>query len=292
MFRSTGPIVTAVRLDESATEVLRQAVEIARHYSVKLYVCHVLPDLMAVRPLFPQLQLDNAFRSAEFEAEARQMLAARAGAFINPEGEDCEILIEYGTEHAAIIRVAERVGAGLIVVGHGSHEQTLSGISERVVRYAHCPVLVARPSRKGCVLAATDFSDPAAPAIHAASSEAKRRGRDLHIIHAFEIMRFSLAPGSMETLPSLPPPDICDEMQKALQKRMDSIVREFSAKSGLVVREAADIAILDATEDLPADLVVVGTHGRTGLSRIALGSVAEAVVRRALCSVLVVRMNA
>ena len=194
MFRTTGPIFTAVRLDPTATEVLRQAVEIARHYKTKLYVCHILPDLMAVRPLFPHLQPESAFRSAEFEAEARHSLVARVGAFINPEGGDCEVLIEYGSEHNAIINAAERIGAGLIVLGHGSREKGLSGISERVVRHAHCPVLVARPSRKGCVLAATDFSDPAKPAVDAAASEAKRRGLDLNIIHAFDTIKFSSRP--------------------------------------------------------------------------------------------------
>jgi nucleotide-binding universal stress UspA family protein len=285
MFRSTGPIFAAIRLDKTATEVLQQAAEIARHYKVKLYACHVLPDLMSVRPLFPNLQLDNAFRFAEFEAEARRLLVARVGAFINPNAGDCEILIEYGTEHSAIIEAAERVGAGLIVIGHGSQEQRLSGISERVVRYAHCPVLVARPSRKGCVLAATDFSDPAMPAIKAASSEAARRGQELNIIHAFDPNHPNGA------MPPILPPIFVDEMQQALQKHLDACVRRAAAKSGILVRNAADAAILDATESLPADLVVVGTRGRTGLSRLVLGSVAEAVVRGAGCSVLVVRLK-
>ena len=48
---------------------------------------------------------------------------------------------------------------------------------------------------------------------------------------------------------------------------------------------------MNAASELPAQLIVVGTQGRTGLSRIALGSVAEAVVRAAPCSVLVVRIH-
>ncbi len=63
MFSVTQPIFATVRLDETATEVLRQAAEMARHYRVKLYVCHVLPDLISVRPLFPHVQLDNALQN-------------------------------------------------------------------------------------------------------------------------------------------------------------------------------------------------------------------------------------
>ena len=63
----------------------------------------------------------------------------------------------------------------------------------------------------------------------------------------------------------------------------------FKAKGGGPLRDGpAAPAILSATSELPAQLLVVGTHGRTGLSRIALGSVAQAVVRAAPCSVLLV----
>jgi nucleotide-binding universal stress UspA family protein len=289
MFRISRPILAAIRLDETATEVLRQAVDLARHYRVKLYVCHVLHDLMSVRPLFPQLQLDNALRFAEFEATARSMMVSRVGAFINAEGSACELMIEYGTEHSAIIRAAERIGVGLIVVGHGSQEHRLSGISERVVRYAHCPVLIARPTRKGCVLAATDFSDPATPAVEAAASEAARRVEDLTIIHVIDMVPYVIAPDA--PLPGLLPVEFSDSMRRVLQEHLDSCVAHVSAKKGILADGPAKDAILDASDTLPADLILVGTHGRSGLNRLAIGSVAEGVVRGAVCSVLVVRLH-
>lgn len=289
MFRSTGPIFAAVRLDEAANEVLRQAVEIARHYGVKLYVCHVLPDITAVRPLFPQLQMEDALRKSDFEAGAYRELSERVAVFTSPRGKDCELKIEYGTEHAAIITAAERVGAGLIVVGHGSHKYRLGGIAERIVRYAYCPVLVARPSAPGGVLAATDFSDPSTPAVDAAMSEAKRRGRELRIVHAFDILRYGMV--TDPSVPGLLPLDFSVEIEEALQGHLDACVRRVGAAEGILVHGSADRAILETAEKLEADLVVVATRGRTGLAHLALGSVAEAVVRRAGCSVLVVRMK-
>lgn len=289
MFRVTQPIFAAVRLDESGTEVLRQSVELAGHYKVKLYICHVLHDLLSVRPLFPQVHLENAVQFAEFEATARSALFARAAAFTNIEREGYELLIEYGTEHSAILRAAERVDAGLIVVGHGSQEHSLSGVSERIVRYAHCPVLIARREIEGCVLAGTDFSDPATPAVEAAVSEAQRRRRDLNIIHAVDIAPFILPPDGMTTM--MYPIEFPGELRRALQERLDSCVAKASAKGGILADGAADSAILEATVSLPADLVVVGTHGRTGLRRLALGSIAESIVKEARCSVLVVRLD-
>jgi universal stress protein A len=289
MFQITRPIFAAVRLDETATEVIRQSVNLAKHYKVKLYVCHVLHDMASVRPLFPQLQLESAMKLAEFEATARSALVARVAAFINPQEGDCELLMEYGTQHSAILLAAERVQAGLIVVGHGSQEHSLSGISERVVRHAHCPVLVARPDIKGCVLAATDFSDPANPAIDAAASEAARRGLDLNLIHAIDLVPYFVVSDGM--VPAMLSADFSKEMYQTLQTRLDECVARVSAKRGILVTGSADTEILSASANLPADLVVVGTHGRSGLSRLALGSVAESVVRGARCSVLVVRLN-
>ena len=289
MFQVNKPIFVAVRLDHTATEVLRQAAEMARHYHVKLHVCHVLPDLLSVRPLFPHLHLENALQFSRLEADVRQELVKRVAAFVNPDGEDCELMIESGSAHSAIVRTAEEVDAGLIVVGHGSREQGLSGISERVVRYAHCPVLVARPARGGCILAATDFSDPAMPAVESAASESRRRTRDLVVIHAIDIERFILIPD--QTMPELPPIDLPEEVRKASLERLNACAAQFHANRSILAHGPAGSSILDAISELHADLVVVGTHGQTGLSRLALGSVAESVVRGADCSVLVVRIH-
>jgi nucleotide-binding universal stress UspA family protein len=289
MFKITQPVFAAVRLDESATEVIRQSVDLAQHYNVKLYVCHVLHDMASVRPLFPQLQLESAMKLAELEGTARGALSSRVAAFVNLQAGNCELLIEYGTAHSAILRAAERVGAGLIVVGHGSQEHSLSGTSERVVRHAHCPVLVARPNRKGCVLAATDFSDPANPAIDAAASEAARRGLELNLIHAIDLVPYFVVSDGM--VPATLSADFSKEMYQTMQTRLDECAARVSAKKGILVTGSADTEILSASVNLPADLVVVGTHGRSGLTRLALGSVAEAVVRGARCSILVVRLH-
>jgi nucleotide-binding universal stress UspA family protein len=81
-----------------------------------------------------------------------------------------------------------------------------------------------------------------------------------------------------------------DPMRKIWQQRLDACVRHFKAKGGGLLHDGlAAPAILSAASEMPAQLIVVGTHGRTGLSRIvALGSVAESVVRAAPCSVLIV----
>jgi nucleotide-binding universal stress UspA family protein len=178
------------------------------------------------------------------------------------------------------------VVVGVKVDDRGLH--ILGDAAEHVVRYAHCPVLVARPSPAGKVLAATDFSDPALSAVEAGVAEARRRKADLTIIHAIDLLPV-MSPYYGEFL-GMPPMDLGDQMRELWQQRLDECVHRFKAKGGGLLRNGpAASTILSAASELPAQLLVVGTHGRTGLSRIALGSVAEAVVRAAPCSVLTVR---
>ena len=291
MFKINGPVLAAMDLDNESDDLLRQADAFARSYNVKLSVCHVLPEIFAVQPLFPQLHLDDALKRSGLEAAVRDALLKRIRAVTDRGPSQTGIEIEQGTVHAGILRAAERIGAGAVVVGgkvdhKGLH--ILGHAAEHVVRYGHCPVLVARPSPAGKVLAATDFSDPALPAVEAGAAEARRRKADLTIIHAIDLLPM-MSPFYGEFL-DMPPMDLGDQMRKLWQTRLDECVHHFKAEGGGLLRNGpAAQAILIAASELPAQLLVVGTHGRTGLSRIALGSVAEAVVRAAPCSVLAVR---
>jgi universal stress protein A len=182
----------------------------------------------------------------------------------------------------------------VVVGGKVDHKglHILGSSAEHVVRYANCPVLVARPSPAGKILAATDFSDPALPAIEAAAAEARHRKVDLAIIHAVDLLQ-GMSPFYADFYSySMPPMDFSDPMRKIWQQRLDEVVHRFKAKGGGLLPDGpAAPAILSAASELPAQLIVMGTHGRTGLSRIiALGSVAETVVRAAPCSVLVARL--
>ena len=292
MFQIKGPILAAMDLNKGSDEVLRQADALARSYNVKLSVCHVLPEIFAVRPLYPQLHLDDALKLSELEAGVRDALLARIRAVTAREPSQIEIEIEQGTVHAGILRTAENIGAGAVVVGgkvdhNGLHYP--GSTAEHVVRYANCPVLVARPSPAGKILAATDFSDPSLPAVEAGATEARRRKADLTIIHTIDLLPV-MSPFYGEFYGDTSLIDLGSEMRKIWQQRLDECVHHFKAEGGGLLRNGpAAQAILIAASELPAQLLVVGTHGRTGLSRIALGSVAEAVVRAAPCSVLAVR---
>jgi nucleotide-binding universal stress UspA family protein len=290
-FQVNGPILAALSLDQASDEVLLQADALARFYRVKLHLCHVLPEIFAVRPLFPQLHLDDALKGASLEAAVGAALAKRARIVLKRESKPLPLEIEQGTSHAGILKAAERIGAGVLVIGiSGKHHgrALLGNTGAHVVRYAHCHVLVARPSPPGNVLAATDFSDPALPAIHAGMREARRRKANLTIIHALDLLPMILP--SFGDFDTVPPMELSGQLKQAWQQKLDECVRITHAKGGGILREGPPATtILEAAAEIQAQLIVVGVAGRTGLRRITLGSVAEDVVRNAPCSVLAVR---
>jgi hypothetical protein len=85
-----------------------------RSYKVKLSVCHVLSEIFAVRPLFPQLHLDDARKLYDLEAAVRDALLKRIRTVTAREPPQIEIEIEQRTVRAGILRAANNIGAGAV----------------------------------------------------------------------------------------------------------------------------------------------------------------------------------
>lgn len=259
----------------------------ARAIGASLALVHAMPSLEMVRPVFTQHVADDAlFRAAlpqRLGHALDQQLAAQA-----PEGPPAEVFLETGGTAERALEVADRWGADLIVVGA---PQDGAVESERIVRHAHVPVLVARAGPAGGpVIACTDLSDPSLPAVRAAAEEAKRSGDDLYAIHALELMPiggpsidgFGLAFGAA-WIP---------ERRADASRRLLDAVRAFDPCGRAVVVDGPVVpALVAAARERGARLLVIGTVGRTGLTRFLLGSVAESLVRAAPCSTLVVRLR-
>jgi len=99
---------------------------------------------------------------------------------------------------------------------------------------------------------------------------------------------------TMGFAPAVPADPADPHSRVALAKQAELQVQSALARLGVVADIVIDpgrarVAIPNISEQLPAELVVVGTHGRTAFRRMLVGSVAESVIRHAPCSVLVVR---
>lgn len=206
-------------------------------------------------------------------------------------------LVEEGLPSEVIVRVASDKAAGLISMSsHGRSglaRWALGSVTERVLRTAEVPVLVVRsfggqeaPSYRRLLLA-TDGSRESTSIVPSAVEFARLFGADVLALHVRERPAFLwAAPGSVAALlpPSEAGPNVAEELADALKS-------QGVAASGLTVEGDPASEILDRASALSADAILLGTRGRSGLSRWFLGSVAEKVVRASPVPVLVLRTS-
>jgi nucleotide-binding universal stress UspA family protein len=137
------------------------------------------------------------------------------------------------------------------------------------------------------VLVAVDFSETSKNAIVYGQNLARAFGARLHVFHVADVISTSAA----QFYPEGPGDPEAKAIELATKRLRSYLVSQDAVDAGVEVRVAPDAAeaIVDHAKEIHADLIVLGTHGRTGMSRFFMGSVAEHVVRRADQPVLVVR---
>lgn len=156
-------------------------------------------------------------------------------------------------------------------------------------------------TRGQVIVVGVDFSEASELAVHQALSLASREpAAEVHLVNVVQTYGAQVSyemPGDASALSVL----TIEEARRRFHRYADQALARFSAQNpgARVARSVAHLRfdaiaheIAQLAADLEADLVIVGTHGRSGLSRLLLGSTAEATVRLAPCPVLVVRPKA
>ncbi len=139
------------------------------------------------------------------------------------------------------------------------------------------------------ILLPTDFSEFSARATRYACALAEQFGSELHVLHVLETIE-SMAP---DFGMGLALPGRIVESKRAAEKALDGVVDTNWAAGRSIVKATVEgtpfLEIIRYAKQHDIDLIVVGTHGRSGLVHVLMGSVAEKVVRKAPCPVLTVR---
>jgi nucleotide-binding universal stress UspA family protein len=197
-----------------------------------------------------------------------------------------------GEPYEAIVETAEDEGRDLIVMGvrGGSLAERLlvGSTTARVIGYSSQDVLVV--PEKGSIgwdrlLVATDGSEYSRKAVDKALDLLQESRGTLTVVSVLEISPHIYAVA----------PEIAEKKIKLPQKYVEE-VKELAASRSIMaegfVREAecADEVITDVARQQSIDLIVVGSHGRTGLKRLLMGSVTESVIAHSPCPVLVVKL--
>ena len=139
------------------------------------------------------------------------------------------------------------------------------------------------------ILFPTDFSESSKAALEYACGLAEQNGSELHVLHVVEEMAYLLPSTEFAVLPYY-----VDELklEEQAKKSLNAVVDPEWAKGRTVYRTVRTgspfLQVLLYAKENKIDLIVMSTHGRTGLSHLLMGSVAENVVRKATCPVLTV----
>jgi nucleotide-binding universal stress UspA family protein len=275
---------------EYSEGAIREAIKLAKKCSSKLTVLSIIETNPEFDTLAPQIMEKK-------EKEARQSLEALQ-ARAKQEGVDCDTIVHEGEEpYKYIVDEAIKSKSTMIVMGRrgrtGLKRLMMGSVTARVIGHAPCNVLVVPKAAQlefENILVATDGSKYSATAVSEALGLAKWNGSTLTVI--------SVVPSELMT-----PSDIdftITQREHIAEKEMHEAeknakaVKEAAQKEGVAVKafvlsgRPAD-AIIETAQEKNADLIVLGSHGRTGVERLLMGSVAERVIVLASCPVLVVK---
>ena len=286
MSQQPGPILLATDLSARGDRALDRALQLAKELDTKLVVLHVMeshgvsPRLTT--PVWRRLAADH---KAVAERELAEDLANA--------GVATEVVVVSGDPLVRIMETADSFGCSLIIAGLARDEtlgRLLLGTTvEKLVRQARQPVLVVKnrprkPYRD--VLVATDFSAGSRRALRAALQLVPNA--DLTLFHAYDV------PFQGKNVPD-------DAVTRSVYHAAEQSSREFLAETPELANVAPPKVVLECGQpetvlseysfNHRTDLVVTGTHGRTGLLRTAIGSVAERLLEALPSDVLIVRLT-
>lgn len=303
----TGITRILVPTDFSATSnaAFGYAKALAERFDASLHLVHAFEDPFTTAAFAAEMYapLPTTLRDTlviDIEQRLAERLPAEDRARFRGTAE-----IVTGPTAKAIVEYSQSLGSDLIVMGtHGRGGMShllLGSVAERVVRTARCPVLTVRepgePIKR--ILVPTDFSDTADAALTYARLLAARYGASLQLLHVLDdpFVTEGLAAEAYMTEAPVLRSALLREAQNRLAQRVVPLRRggEFEGSPG-VTRVDAEVlfghgakTIAEYALDRGANLIVMGTHGRTGVAHLLLGSVAERLVRHAPCPVLTVR---
>ena len=287
---NTEKLLLATDGSQFSEGAVREAIRLAKQCSSKLSAISVIETNPEYETIAPQL-LEKAEKSARQHLEAVKERAKK-------EGVECATSILEGEDSFNYISEEAKKGkASIIIMGRrgktGLKRLTMGSTTARVIGHAPCNVLVVPSAAEVAfknIVVATDGSRYSTAAASEAIGIAKRNNSALTVI--------AVVPAELAT-----PTDVDFGMGQR-DKLVDQVMRD-AEKNAKAVKEAAQTAgvtvqafvmtgkpadaIIETARDKKADLIVVGSHGRTGLDKLLMGSVAERVIVLSACAVLVVK---
>ncbi|SIR76173.1 universal stress protein [Natronorubrum thiooxidans] len=278
----------------------KRGTELAAATGADIHVLSVV-DTSETETISSLLGSDGDENLAASEAEAETAVEAVA-TMVRETAPELEVTTttDRGTPFRVIERYVDTAGIDVIAMGTkgrtGLKRVTLGSVTENVLRTGCAPVLAVppeatdtslSPTRTDRILLPTDGSEGAAVAVEWGIDLATVFDAMVHTLYSADTSRF---------LASTEPDEILPKLEEAGKHALET-VRERARAEGVSVTGAVASGpparvILDYADNNEIDLLVIGTHGRSGVARHLIGSVAENVVRNTTVPVVCVPMSA
>jgi universal stress protein E len=295
--RFPSSIVVATDFSACSGVALSHALRIAQRSGAALHVVHmidthVVSDMQAASPLRQSIQ-------EGLEAQARQAWKRFAAGI--PGASELAIEIGITNRSVGIVERAKQDGADLIVLGAFGDRRPDVGfgtVASACVRRSACDVMLVRDTQRGPftrVLAAVDFSATSRIALERAAEMARGDGAELHVVHIYQNPWQGLVYGEAMIIVS---PEDEAQIQRDMEARLSRFAQPVLDAAGMhatlaCVQELGHRhGIAGVARSMGAQLVVLGTRGRSNLRDVFLGSTAERTLAEAHCSVLAVKPTA
>ncbi|HVX64252.1 MAG TPA: universal stress protein [Pirellulales bacterium] len=298
-------ILVATDFSKAAAAALETAAWTARRWQAKLTVVHVVRsvlDSIAVigygadwEPTLQDLTRLQKQLCDDAEERLETLLAPLRGGEYEIQGEVC-----VGRPFEEIVHVAEKRECDLVIAGtrglSAVRRILVGSTATKLARVCPCPVWISRADHANglrSILVPLDFSETSQKALAAGVDLALSTGAELHLLHAYDTEDLhGLLPQSEETKAELAYYRRRSR-RAALEQLQQSLARVAGDRSiettNHVAQGAAWKVISSAARRLNADLIVMGSVGRRGVSGLLIGNTAERVLHTADSSVLVVK---
>ncbi len=201
----------------------------------------------------------------------------------------------------SVLKYASQYDIDLIIVGthgrRGIRRMILGSVAEEIVKYSVCPVItIGRREHDAAsfdnlkkILVPVDFSSHAEVALHYAKEIAEQTGAELCLLHVVPAQPYPVYTDSGGSSIYDFQPDLEKKALTHLDKLYKRVVGDEGAASYVVSMGLGAKEIVQQAEMMDCDLIVIGTHGLTGVNRFVLGSVTAKTVRNAQTPVFIVR---
>ena len=273
-------VLLAIKFEDHARDIIQTGKTLHDRFHSQLILLHILPDRLNKQYIGELVK-----QSAHINLENLKQQLLKDGM------EDVDSIIQYGSVFDKTIDIAEEQEVNVILMGPGNTNATdpnyIGTSVEKVIRKANIPVWIVRKdftTNFKRILCPVDFSEPSKRALNNAIMLAGNFNAELKVLSIFE-PAYSYSPWIKA--------DIEVENEKAyndFQLQYEEFFKNFDFKGiswqKLLASGSVDEQIVQHVNDHQTDLLTMGTTGRSGLSRILIGSVAEKVIRNVACSVI------